>query len=126
MAIESTKTWVLGKQIAVETYKICALLPKHETYALSDQMRRAAVSIPSNIAEGYGRETTKEYVKFLSYAKGSAMELKTQIQIAVDIGYFAKEQSAKLLLMCDQEVNMLSSQVVSLTNKTPEDGDICK
>lgn len=100
-----------------EVYKLTALLPKYETYALADQMRRAAISIPSNVAEGYGRESTKEYVVFLSYAKGSVMELKTQLQIAREIGYFTKESIENILSLCDREASKLASQVIALNKK---------
>ncbi len=93
MAIENTETWNIGMEIAAEVYELCRFLPAEERYALSDQIRRAAVSIPSNIAEGYGRESTKEYIQFLAYAKGSLLELKTQILIAERIGYLKREQT---------------------------------
>ena len=68
--------------LAIMTYKLVKLLPKDETYALSDQMRRAAVSVPSNIAEGQGRNSTKEFIQFLSIARGSCYELNTQMVLA--------------------------------------------
>ncbi len=75
-------------ELVTELYRIIKLLPKEEMYALSEQMRRAAVSIPSNIAEGYNRETDKELIRYLYIAKGSTAELETQIQIAINLGYF--------------------------------------
>jgi four helix bundle protein len=65
------------------------MLPKEEMYSLSDQMRRAAVSIPSNIAEGQDRNSTKEFLSFLYIARGSRAELETQLLICLKVGYFA-------------------------------------
>ena len=117
MSIESVKTWNMGIKIALETYKLCACLPKSETYGLADQMKRAGVSISSNIAEGYGRESTKEYIKFLSYAKGSVLELRTQIQIGIEVGFFSRESTAPLIQLCTEELKMLSAQVIALYKK---------
>ena len=69
--------WQESMQLAKEIYKLVKLLPSEEQYALSDQMRRAAVSIPSNIAEGQARNSTKEFIQFLYIAKGSNAELLT-------------------------------------------------
>ena len=79
--------WKKSIELVKEVYILVKYLPKEETYALSDQMRRSAVSIPSNIAEGSGRNGTKEYLQFLYIALGSLCELETQIIIAKEIGY---------------------------------------
>ena len=80
--------WNKSIEFVTEIYTLVKLLPKEETYALSDQIRRASVSIPSNIAEGANRNSTKEYIQFLYIALGSASEVETQIIIAKNIGYF--------------------------------------
>ncbi len=85
MEIKSYKdliVWQRGLEVVFEIYNITSLFPKSETYALSSQMRRAAVSIPSNIAEGRKRRTTKDFLQFLRIASGSVAELETQIIIA--------------------------------------------
>lgn len=79
--------WQKSIELVKEIYILVKYLPKEETYALSDQIRRSAVSIPSNIAEGSGRNGTKEYIQFLYIALGSLCELETQIIIAKEIGY---------------------------------------
>ena len=117
MGIEKVETWNIGMEIAVQTYRLCRLLPPEERHGLSDQMRRAAVSIPSNIAEGYGRESTKEYIQFLSYAKGSLMELKTQILIAERIGYLRKDQLLPIKELCLKETAKLTGQILALSKK---------
>lgn len=79
--------WKKSIELVKEVYILVKYLPKEETYALSDQMRQSAVSIPSNIAEGSGRNGTKEYLQFLYIALGSLCELETQIIVAKEIGY---------------------------------------
>lgn len=85
--------WQKSMDMVEELYKLIKFLPKEETYVLSDQMRRAAVSVPSNIAEGYARNSSKEYVQFLSIAKGSCVELETQLELAVRLRYFGREKA---------------------------------
>ena len=72
-------------------YDLTGLFPKAETYGLASQLRRAAVSIPSNLAEGAGRDGRKEFVRFLSIARSSLSEMETQLLIAVDLGYLAPD-----------------------------------
>ena len=80
--------WQRSIALVTDVYRLVRLLPKEELYALSDQIKRCAVSIPSNIAEGSGRNTTKEFVQFLYIALGSASELETQLIIGKNIGFF--------------------------------------
>jgi four helix bundle protein len=82
----------------MKIYKITKDFPKNEIYGLSQQMRRCAVSIPSNIAEGYGRYYNKEYKQFLSIAYGSLCELETQYLLSVDLGYVNKDEIAENLI----------------------------
>ena len=74
--------WQKSMELAEKVYLLVKALPKEETYALSDQMRRAAVSIPSNIAEGHARQSQKEFLQFLCIARGSRAELETQLLLA--------------------------------------------
>ena len=80
--------WQKSMELVKETYSLVKKLPKEETYALSDQMRRAAISIPSNIAEGNGRKSKIDYVRFLDISRGSLYELETQIYIGVMLNFF--------------------------------------
>ena len=80
------KVWQRSYQLCLEIYGITKGFPKEERYGLSSQIRRAAVSVPSNIAEGYGRKTTPEYIRFLYIAYGSNCELETQILLSKDLG----------------------------------------
>ena len=89
--------WQKSMQLVKEVYTLVKMLPKEEQFALSDQMRRAVVSIPSNIAEGYGRNSTNDYIRFLNIARGSKYELDTQIQICVMLNYISKEKAIQFL-----------------------------
>lgn len=79
------RVWQASRELVASIYKLCETLPKHERFALCSQMQRAAVSIPSNIAEGYRRNNRGEYIQFLCIAAGSAAELETQLILANDI-----------------------------------------
>ena len=103
--------WQKAMDLAQETYRLVKFLPAEERYALSDQMRRAAVSVPSNIAEGHGRHTEKEFKQFLSIAKGSVFELETQFLICTKTQLLTQEQIEKALLLCDEVGKMLSKMI---------------
>ena len=109
------KVWQKAMELTVEVYSIVKLLPQEETYVLSGQMRRAAISIPSNIAEGQGRETMKDFVRFLSIARGSLRELSTQLEICVRVHYLNQSQTsnaANLIEEIDKMLNALSKSLI--------------
>ncbi|MCL2304002.1 MAG: four helix bundle protein [Planctomycetaceae bacterium] len=99
--------------LTVEIYRLVKKLPKEETYALSDQMRRAVVSIPSNIAEGKDRNSSKEFIQFLHIARGSKSELETQLQISVRVGYLTETDIQPAMEMCKEIGRMLSGLIAS-------------
>ena len=88
--------WQKAKSLALSVYRSTRLFPRDEIYGLSSQMRRAAVSVPSNIAEGKGRRSQKELVQFLYHARGSLLELETQLSIAYDLEYMDLQMFASL------------------------------
>ena len=90
--------WQKSYKLVLEIYKITKDFPKSETYGLSQQMRKSAVSIPSNIAEGYGRKHKAEYNQFLYIAYGSLLELETQFLLAKDLRYVSESQIVETLL----------------------------
>jgi len=90
--------WQKAYTLVLQIYKITKDFPKSETYGLAQQMRRAAVSLPSNIAEGYGRRHKAEYRQFLSMAYGSLLELETQYLLAIDLEYIKKSEIIENLL----------------------------
>lgn len=89
---EKLNAWQEARKLVVSVYQLLEKFPKTENYALSDQLRRAVVSVPSNIAEGTGRLAIKEQIHFLEIAYASLMELYCQLQIAVDLGYITPEE----------------------------------
>jgi len=93
-SFKDLRVWQQAIDLALEIYRVTSIFPKHETYGLAQQMRRAAVSIPSNIAEGKGRWSGREFRHFLFNARGSLLELETQIVIADRLEYFTDNQSA--------------------------------
>ncbi len=109
--------WQKAIVLVESVYRATNDFPKTEIYALTNQIRRAAVSIPSNIAEGQGRNSTRDFLHFLSVAQGSLMELETQITIAERLGYFKKEQEANLLELTAEVSRMLSGLRASLNKK---------
>lgn len=88
--------WIKAKDLASSIYKISEEFPSKENYRLTDQICRASISVPSNIAEGIGRNTSKEKAHFLYIARGSAFEIETQLHIAFDLGYISSEELRKL------------------------------
>jgi len=84
------------------------LFPRREDYGLTSQVRRCAVSIPSNIAEGYGRNSRNEYIRFLQIALGSLYELQTQLEIGVNLGYLTKEDFEMIYAITRELERMLS------------------
>ena len=108
------KVWQKAMDLTVEVYKLVKLLPKEETYALSDLMRRAVVSIPSNIAEGQGRNSDKEFIQFLSIARGSLWELETQIEICLRIGYIDQSLATNIYNLMAEISKMLNALSNSL------------
>ena len=88
---EKLNAWQEARKLVLEVYRLVEKFPKAENYALCDQLRRAAISVPSNIAEGSGRMAIKEQTHFLEIAFGSLMEIYCQIQIAVDLNYITVE-----------------------------------
>ena len=96
-------------------YVATRAFPKDELFGIVSQMRRAAVSIPSNIAEGYGRVYDKETVKFLSNALGSASELETQLIISKNLDYMPIEEAQKLISQIHEIISMLSALIKSIS-----------
>ncbi len=110
---EELVVWQKAMLLAKRVYCVQKKLPKEEIYGLGDQIRRAAVSIPSNIAEGFGRDTDKEFKHFLSIARGSLFETKTQLQLAESLGYLTID--SEVLALFDEIGKLLNGLSRSLT-----------
>ena len=107
--------WQKAMELTVEIYKLVKKLPQEELHALSNQMRRAAVSIPSNIAEGQARNSTKEFIQFLSIARGSNAELETQLLLCVKIGYLADINIKQSMQLIEEIRKMLYAHIKTLS-----------
>jgi len=106
--------WQKAMDLVTSAYRSTARFPKGELFGLTSQARRAAVSIPSNIAEGQGRLSEKEFRHFLGQARGSLMELETQLQVAENLGYLTKEEVAGLLQSCAEVGRLLNGLIASI------------
>ncbi len=91
------RVWQEAMQLAADVYHATEDFPKREIFGLTNQLRRAAVSVPSNIAEGKGRHTTKEFTQFLFHARGSVLEVETQVLLAERLEYISKDKGKALL-----------------------------
>jgi four helix bundle protein len=111
------KVWQKAYKLCLDLYKATADFPIEEKYGLSSQMRRAATSIPSNIAEGYGRKTIPDYVRCLYIAYGSTCELETQILLSGDLNYIDNTNQNILLEKIKEVERMLMALIKSLENK---------
>jgi four helix bundle protein len=110
--------WQRAYQLCLEIYKITKDFPREERYGLTSQIRRAAVSIPSNIAEGYGRKTRREYIQALYVAYGSNCELDTQILLCGDLGFIKGEDLKRLQEVVGDVERMLKGLIKSLGKST--------
>ena len=107
--------WQKGIDIVcIMTYKLVSGFPKDELYALSSQIKRSSVSIPSNIAEGYGRQSTQSYIQFIKIARGSLCELETQLLVASKLDFINDE---KLFLELSNQITEESKMINSFINK---------
>jgi four helix bundle protein len=111
------KVWQLGIEMANRVYAMSASFPDHEKFGLTNQLRRAVVSIPANIAEGNARDSTKEYLRFLSIAIGSLAEVETLLELAKRFNYGNPEIIVEVFNLLDEERRMLRGLQRSLRSK---------
>jgi len=109
--------WQKAMDLVVGVYEGTKAFPREELYGLTSQLRRAAVSIPSNIAEGQGRRSSKEFIRFLSIAYGSLQETETQIILATRLGYLESAQEAQLLEQCAEVGKLINGLTNALHRK---------
>lgn len=105
--------WQKAMNLVTKTYDSTKNFPKEEIFGLTSQIRRCSISIPSNIAEGHGRESNKEYLRFLNISIGSLFELQTQLEIAKNIAYLTEEDFNTLY----EDSREIERMLVSFTNK---------
>jgi len=111
------EVWQKAMELVTLVYRYSSCFPREETYGLTNQIRRAAVSVPSNIAEGQGRRTTKEFLNFLSMARGSLMEVQTQTEIAGRLQFLRAEPAEELLQVATSVCRLLNGLMNALERK---------
>jgi four helix bundle protein len=112
------KVWQKSMEIARACYEVTKAFPKEELFGMTSQIRRAAASVPANIAEGYGRDSRGEYVQFLRFAQGSLKELETHLILAEQVRITALDSTAAIQSLCDEVGRMLRSLIRSLQSST--------
>ena len=117
---EKLDVWHISRELVVKTYQLLKAFPVEERFALCDQIRRAVISVPSNIAEGGSRVSPKEQTHFIEIAYGSLMEVYCQLTIAVDLGYLQHDnpEVTEVNRLINQTARMLSGLKKSLITKT--------
>jgi len=116
-SFKDLRVWQESMKFAVAVYRTTAQFPRHELYGLSNQLRRAAVSIPSNIAEGKGHRTDREFGNYLLHLRGSLLEVQTQMMIAKELQYIDGEEAQRILASSDAIGRSLNSLINSLREK---------
>ena len=114
MSYKDLIAWKKGMQLVGAIYDATDSFPQHEIYGLTSQLRRAAVSIPSNIAEGQAHYTNREFIRFLRHARGWLAEIETQVLISKDRGYLREEQVDALITQADELGRVLSGLINSM------------
>ena len=115
MKYSDLRVWQDAMNLVTEVYQMTKLFPSEENFGLASQCQKAAVSVPSNIAEGHGRKSTNAYVNYLSIAFGSLMELETQVQIAARLEYITEDDAIRFLAKTDQFGKMIGALKNSLS-----------
>ena len=118
--------WKKSIRVVKRVYLISKYFPKEEKYILTSQIRRAAISVPSNIAEGYGRRSTKDYLRFLQIAMGSLYELQTQLEIAHYMHFISKTSFSKVYADLREIERMMSSLIYKIRQSQIVDTDTIK
>lgn len=109
--------WQKGIKLVKMTYLICKNFPKDEVFGLQSQIKRSSVSIPSNIAEGYGRNTSQSFIQYLRIARGSLLELETQLIIAKELDFVKVDSFDEMSALITEESKMINGFIKSIENK---------
>ena len=116
---DELRVWQRAMDLAAHVYELTRAFPQSEVFGITSQLRRSAVSVPSNIAEGHGRGSPQDFLRFLAIARGSLSELETQLKLAFSIGYLASEQLAVALRHSDDVGALLNGLQRSLRESQP-------
>ncbi|MDT8414193.1 MAG: four helix bundle protein [Flavobacteriaceae bacterium] len=110
--------WQKGIELVKEVYKVIDKMPQEESFGLSGQIKRSVISVPSNIAEGWGRNSTLSYINFLKISRGSLFELETQLIIAKELEFISSDALNKIDKLIHELSKMLNSLIKSIKNKS--------
>jgi len=113
--------WQRAMVLVTQVYRATEAFPRREIYGLTNQLRRAAVSVPSNIAEGKGRRSKKEYLQFLFKARGSLFEVETQLEISNNLGYIAADQYVAIQEQSGSVARVLGGLIVAVERQIADD-----
>jgi four helix bundle protein len=108
------EAWQVAMTLVEQVYRLTANFPDGERFGLTNQLRRAAVSVPSNIAEGQGRRLRKQFAMFLRIARGSTQEVETQLLVASRLGFAPKDQFAPILQTCESTSRLIAGLIRSI------------
>lgn len=108
--------WQKAMMLAKTVYEASKTFPREEQFGLTQQLRRSAVSVPSNIAEGSGRGTTQDYILFLQIARGSLFEAQTQIELSCDLLFLPEPRTTEVLALCNEIERMLNALITKLSS----------
>ncbi len=111
------RVWQRSYALCAGVYRLTNRFPGEERFGLTSQIRRAAVSVPSNIAEGYSRDTTRDYIRFLWMARGSLAELETQLMLAAELRFAGDQASVEMLAEVNEIQRLLNALIRSLKRK---------
>ncbi|MGF1632451.1 MAG: four helix bundle protein [Phycisphaerae bacterium] len=117
-SVRDLKAWQCGYRLGLDVCRLTKSFPEDERFGLTSQLRRCGISIASNIAEGYGRGSTSEYLRFLRIARGSLLELRTQMMFAVDLGYLDRSAYESIESASDELGRILSGLIRSVNEST--------
>ena len=111
------KVWDKAHQLALGIYQVTARFPREELYGLTSQIRRASISIPTNLAEGCSRSTDAEFARFLQIAMGSASETEYELLLSLDLGFMTRDKYSELDVATKEEKRMLSSMIKTVRSR---------
>jgi four helix bundle protein len=111
------KAFSLAKALVVQIYQVTRTFPREELFGLTSQMRRAAISVPANIAEGAGRNTLRDYINFLNIAMGSLSELSYYLELSQELGYMNETDHLQIGAQCDEASRTLQGLIQALRKK---------
>jgi four helix bundle protein len=115
---EEIMAWQKARELVCETYRVCGVVPFSRDFGLKDQICRAAVSSMTNVAEGFGRKSSKDFAHFLDVARGSALEVQSLLYVARDLNYLASTEFEKLYKIAEETISLIAGFTSYLRNQT--------